>query len=188
MLLVSYLTRAMHISWSISLLSRSLCGVADTEWMVRHRQSGKIVALDQFFKNEVMSTRLILLGMTANAGGVPPPPVVTTERAYHWNFLYPSSDKEPVVNGAKGAATHQRRHSYMSPGEYAKLCRVEDAVALDLRERLVEEPSVVALVPNEFIVSDSLPSRLDLFFLVTHEKKRPAMRCTLSLLPLTEGG
>lgn len=159
MLLVSFLTRAMHISLSVSLLNRGLCGrgVAP-EWMVRHRQSGKIVALDHFFKNEVVATRLILFGTTST--NIPPQSVVTTARTHHWKFVYPSSDKEAVVTGAKGAATHQRRHSDMSPGEYAKLCRVEDAVAMDLRDKLVEEPSVVAIVPNQFIVHDSLPSRL----------------------------
>ncbi len=166
MLLLSYLTRAMHLSLSVSLVSRGLCLSAmqsPPPWMVRDRSAGHIVDLDRFFKNEATSTRLLLLG--SNAADIPPAPVVRMGQQHEWTFVFPTSlndeDAQRVVTGSsKRSRSHQRRYAYLYPQEYTKLCKQEDAVALELSRLVHEKPRVVAIVPTAFLVHDSLPSRL----------------------------
>ena len=150
----------MHLSLSFSLLSRSLCSTTQTlPWMVRHRSTGHIVDLNTFFKKEVAATRLLLLGTNAD---LPPQPLVAVGRQHDWKFIFPSMHddnmQQRIVTGSKGPATHQRRYQYMSAREYSKLCKQEDAMAIEL-QRLLEN-KVLAIVPTRFIVQDSLPSRL----------------------------
>ena len=128
--------------------------------MVRQRSTGHVIDLNTFFKNEVATTRLLLLGTNTD---LPPQPLVDMGRRYDWKFVFPTmndENRQRVLTGSKGPVSHRRRHGYMSPREYTQLCKQEDAVATELQRHAQHKTNVLAIVPTSFIVQDSLPSRL----------------------------
>jgi hypothetical protein len=148
------LTRATHIALSLSVVGRTLCGMP-VPYMMKHRPTSNIVDVNTFFKTQ--KTPLVLLGTDE----IPPRYFVDIGRKHDWNFVFPNL--QLTTRGNPGPSTHQHRHTHLSSSEYWKLCCKEESVVkslqLTLRTATADE-KFVAIVPNDFISSDSVPHRI----------------------------
>lgn len=131
-----------------------------TPWMVTHRPTHKTMDIQTFFRREIADTPLILLGIDE----APPPRVlVNVAQQHQWRLMYPSvtnADLAYGVKGKPGPPSHQRRYRYLTKNDYTKICRNEDAVALDITAMVEQHAHVMAIVPSRFIAGDSVPHRL----------------------------
>lgn len=153
-MIIPLMTRATHMALSLSVIGRSLCGTP-VPYMMKHRPTSNIVDVNTFFTEQ--KTPLVLLGTDE----IPPRYFLDMGRKHDWKFIFPSFDL--TTRGIPGPLSHRHRHNYLSSLEYWKLCCKEVSVVKSLQltvRAAASDEKFVAIVPNEFIASDSVPQRI----------------------------
>lgn len=151
------LTRATHLALSLSVIRKSLCGTT-MPFMMKHRPTSKIVDVNTFFAEK---KPLVLLGIDE----LPPRQFIDIGRKHDWKFVFPSVELTTQnIDCTPGPLTHQHRYNHLSTLEYWKLCCKEVSVVKSLQMTIgvadTTDEKFVAIVPNDFIASDSVPRRI----------------------------
>ena len=155
MLGFQHLCRGSYVSWMATqamYATLSSTSSKETSLWIQHRPSQKICNVDSFFSTN--RHPLLLLG----SDEIPPAQFVKSGKCHGWHFTYPSV--EFTFHGKPGPEAHRRRYAHLSRIEYAEICAYEETLARSIRSEMALHPRMVAIVPNAFIVDDSVPRRL----------------------------
>lgn len=143
------MTRASHLWLSISIVSRTLCGLP-APWIVTDRMTRVHTDIHTFFQCQ---EHPILFGTDEPAL---PRHLVTIATQHGFALTYPRLATDLArMPGLPGPPSHQYRFRQLPLQEYKKLCQLEDAIARD-----IEANKTMTILPSNFVYEDSVPSRL----------------------------